>query len=687
MSNVELYEKDEAIMNVYCKQLLQDNKFRQLLNHKAPAKEFYQLGAAVKDSLAVDVYPESLLPISEVYILLRNTGYIVSPNYFTQKELFFTGIKGYPPKQYVPWLDYLTDASYYNTFIPMNKLIPTSSKEFYMYVINLDDIFYLKANGVVCFVIDGEKLMNLFDYSPENAEFSFVFASNANDTPFLALRDPSMEELTIEKLQNLNYANDFASINYNSISHTVGKYTSPVSGNTYYYGFPSFEATSNIIWYQRLYMFIFAVALFAGGFLVTFFSRRNVRPIVELGIELQGAVDAQNHLQEVVDSQRPIICTSYIKQIFTGTLTSEDEALYVKDFLNIKGDDLTYNVLYIVAYNNSGEYEVGSGMNFSNPEDFNNVIYDALQSYLGTPLYQYSPSDRTYAVLLSCEASESDSFIMKIQDLVLRLHDYLLDTYGIWLFASIGKNTDSLVNLWESYQQSVEAVSYTTKNYIFYPYEFIKKDSNVFYYPPEISTKLIHFITTGNASQVLELFNLIHEENIEERSLPINLLKFLLSDIRNSLLRARFALPSNTPKEAIDNLDKLFNEHLSFKLCEDLALTLCKLFVSESQDSNLATTIEKYIIQNYKDPSLCLNKISDEFQISETYFSHMFKEKTGANFSIYLENIRMSEAMRLIKETNISLNELYLAVGYNNPNTFRRVFKKTFGVPPSNVRE
>ena len=263
----------------------------------------------------------------------------------------------------------------------------------------------------------------------------------------------------------------------------------------------------------------------------------------------------------------------------------------------------------------------------------------------------------------------------------------MLDTYDIWLFAGIGRNTDSLMNVWESHQQATEAVSYTTKNYIFYPYEFIKKKSDVFYYPPEISTKLIHFISSGNTAQVLELFNLIHQENIEERSLPINLLKYLLSDIRNTLLKARFALPSNADPEAVKKLDERFNEHLSFKLCEDLALSLCTLFTNESDDDNLAVTIEKYIAANYMDPSMGLNKISDEFQISESYFSHMFKEKTGVNFSTYLENIRMTEAVRLIKETDTSLNELYIAVGYNNANSFRRAFKKVYGVTPSSMRD
>ena len=82
-----------------------------------------------------------------------------------------------------------------------------------------------------------------------------------------------------------------------------------------------------------------------------------------------------------------------------------------------------------------------------------------------------------------------------------------------------------------------------------------------------------------------------------------------------------------------------------------------------------------------------LNKISDEFQISESYFSHMFKEKTGVNFSTYLETIRLNEASRLIRETDISLNELYLSVGYNNANSFRRAFKKIYGITPSAMRD
>lgn len=683
VSNVELFEKDLKIMDIYCRQLLQNNTFRKLIAfHDPDDNGFMDMGIALATTLSTDVYPEALLPIEEVYCYLPNTDYILSPNYFISAERYYSWMKRYANPEYTNWLKALSEESNYYQFLPMDNVAPNFSKNYYMYMVNMDDLYYMDANAVVCFVLEKEELASLFTtLSSDNFDTDFIVAVNEDNVPFMSLL--SNPDFSVDKIMNLHYTNNFS---HNHGSLTIGKYTSQLTGYTYYYSFPAFSSASSTITKHVLYITCFVIAFLLGISLIIRFSRRNVAPIIELGQELNEAVEAQNHLQEVVDSQRPIICNSYVRQLLTGLIASEEEASYIKEYLNLVGEPLYYNCLYIVAYNNAGDSSENA-QQIRSSDDFNHVITNALQNYLGSPLYYFNPADRTYALLLACTKEDEANLIIKTNETIVQLHNYLLDTYGIWLFAGIGRNTDSLTNVWESYQQAVESISYTSKNYFFFPYEFIKKDSNAFYYPPELSTKLIHFITTGNTSQVLELFNLIHQENIEERSLPINLLKFLLSDIRNTLLKARFALPSGISAEVTAQLDEQFNEHATFKLCEDIALTLCKLFAVESEDTNLVTAIEKYIEKNFMDPSMGLNKISDEFQISESYFSHMFKEKTGVNFSTYLENIRMSEAARMIKETDISLNELYISVGYNNANTFRRAFKKIYGVTPSSMRE
>ena len=685
INNVELFETDMHIMEVYCRQLLQNTSFRKIMNKEETDSAFFDIGTTLQSTLATDIYLESLLPIKDSYAYFPLTNYILNANQFITQERFYSSLQKYPTEAETAWINYHLDEAYHNRFLLFENFssLPGTEWDFYMYIINLNDLFYMDANATVSFIFDSNELVQLFDCIQADGN-GFLMVISEENAPILYINENNHYDA--DAIFHMDFPNGFASYgNRNNI--TIGKYVSATTGYAYYYSFPSFEVTTNTTFMHFIFALALIFTLIMGSSLVYYFSRRNIQPIIELGQELDEAVAVQNKLQEVVDSQRPIICNSYVRQLLTGTVTSEEEVSYIKEYLNLVGENLYYNGLYICVYNNASEAQEALPKNFHSPEEFDRIVSDSLQNFFGLPLYCFNPADRTYAVLLACPEEYEKNFVFQTHEIIVKLHNYLLDTYGIWLFAGIGKNTNDLMNVWESYQQAVESVSYTSKNYFFFPYEFIKKDSSVFYYPPELSTKLIHFITTGNVPQTLELFNLIHQENIEERSLPINILKFLLSDIRNTLLKAKFALPNGVSEDVLKSLDEQFNQHVTFKLCEDIALKLCNLFTTETEDSTLISTIEKYIEDNYTDPSMGLNKISDEFQISESYFSHMFKEKTGVNFSTYLENIRMSEAARLIKETNISLNELYINVGYNNANTFRRAFKKIYGVTPSSMRD
>ena len=222
-------------------------------------------------------------------------------------------------------------------------------------------------------------------------------------------------------------------------------------------------------------------------------------------------------------------------------------------------------------------------------------------------------------------------------------------------------------------------------------YDFIRKDTQSWYYPIEISAKLLHFITTGNKDQTTDMFALIHRENVEERSLPLPLLNMLLSDLKNTLFKARFqVLPPQSEEMAakLKKLDeRLYSPAPTFAQLEDDALCLCEFFVKVSSPSTPIPDVERYLQENYTDPSLCLSKVGDRFNISDTYLSHMFKEKTGQNFSVYLERLRMNEAARRLTSGDCNLTVLYADLGYTNPTSFRRAFKKYYGMTPSEMRD
>ena len=66
-----------------------------------------------------------------------------------------------------------------------------------------------------------------------------------------------------------------------------------------------------------------------------------------------------------------------------------------------------YNVLYIVYYNNFGDnVETPLPGGVESVEELEQIIESALENFFGTPLFYFSPSDRTYSVLLHCSEEE-----------------------------------------------------------------------------------------------------------------------------------------------------------------------------------------------------------------------------------------------------------------------------------------
>ena len=72
--------------------------------------------------------------------------------------------------------------------------------------------------------------------------------------------------------------------------------------------------------------------------------------------------------------------------------------------------------------------------------------------------------------------------------------------------------------------------------------------------------------------------------------------------------------------------------------------------------------------------------------LSEYHFSRMFKRATGLSPSQYFIRLRMSRARHLLLETDHSIIDVGLEVGYSSPSHFSQVFRREVGVTPSIYR-
>ena len=63
------------------------------------------------------------------------------------------------------------------------------------------------------------------------------------------------------------------------------------------------------------------------------------------------------------------------------------------------------------------------------------------------------------------------------------------------------------------------------------------------------------------------------------------------------------------------------------------------------------------------------------------------KEITGISAGDFIRNLRLEQAASLIRERKINVTQVAYAVGFNNQTHFSTVFKKHFGVTPSEYAE
>lgn len=132
--------------------------------------------------------------------------------------------------------------------------------------------------------------------------------------------------------------------------------------------------------------------------------------------------------------------------------------------------------------------------------------------------------------------------------------------------------------------------------------------------------------------------------------------------------------------ESIDEMKGILFEYLT---------DLFRTYVSVSETKSyraMVTEMKNYIEENFTNPDLSLKHLSDRFQVSGKYASYLFKTEFKMKFVDFLTELRMKEAEKLLVETECSLQDIALQVGYANAITFGRVFKRVLGITPGDYR-
>ena len=124
------------------------------------------------------------------------------------------------------------------------------------------------------------------------------------------------------------------------------------------------------------------------------------------------------------------------------------------------------------------------------------------------------------------------------------------------------------------------------------------------------------------------------------------------------------------------------SRHLSNNNYDKFERTFPKL-----RDRQLVMNVMRTVLEHYDDPKMTLERIAEEELLSKSHLSHIFKQVTGMLFSDYVRNIRINAACRLLRDTDMTNEQICYACGFTDVPSFYRFFQTHMNMTLSTYRK
>ncbi len=105
------------------------------------------------------------------------------------------------------------------------------------------------------------------------------------------------------------------------------------------------------------------------------------------------------------------------------------------------------------------------------------------------------------------------------------------------------------------------------------------------------------------------------------------------------------------------------------------------------RDSEFMVALQNEIEKQIADPELDVEKLAASLAISRSKLYTKIKTLTGKSIVEYIRSYRLRKIARMLLEENLPINLIIEQAGIDNPSYFSRIFKKEFGMTPTEFME
>lgn len=273
----------------------------------------------------------------------------------------------------------------------------------------------------------------------------------------------------------------------------------------------------------------------------------------------------------------------------------------------------------------------------------------------------------------------------------------------VQLTAAISAQQEGEYGIFQAFQEAIEAMEYRIivgSGGIIH-YGDLSGNDNLgaapggYFYPLKVEQQLIVMVREGQLDKAKAFVGEIIQKNVTKEPFPFHTAKCLMFDLMATLQKVigeiRIAGKPDMPDgvRAIERLMQCQTVGEMRSQLYDMLELLCG-YVNNNREycSNpLIDKVMKYVNEYYQDENLNISMIGEAFSMTPSYVSKLFKDLAGESLLDYINKTRLVQAKLLLIDGKYTVSEISLKVGYNDVNTFHRIFKKFEGITPGRYRE
>ena len=491
--------------------------------------------------------------------------------------------------------------------------------------------------------------------------------------------------------------------------YSVVTVKSSVNGWTYATAIPSYQFFEQVGQIRTIILLVFAVTALVGIAAATLLARRQYHPIRDLlefasleGVNKETPKNRNewdwikqtiHDYHERIDMQEPYVRNQCLMLLFKHTKPDdpEIERMIVQSGLKLPEQARCFTIIL------SWDGQSRGGHSWDEQQELRQWLSHLELPELQARIYGVEFSvKQQMALMVTLLPDESDEDEASRVSLVIdQLDELLAERLAVSPNLGVGTVYEDLSGLHQSFLEAASALDQrmlTFSGRIAYFEELTELSASVvagesYWIPKKSLLKLEQSLKQGNEAAAVQLISSMMEE-IKRQTLSVALLRCLCFDVLNSLLRTAAELGVDVHDEigslhAFETLEELENR------LRILAARICGVAThqTETEQPTLMDEIVAYADQNFADYTLSLEHVALKYDISTSYLSRSFKDKTGHNFTQYIWQCRLKEVTHQLIHTSAPLKDIIERVGYLDAPNFIRKFKKETGHTPGQYRK